>query len=228
MNGANTEVNATFTHTSIGPSRDSTSSAAASTSLYSATSTASGNAWPPASSTSAAAPSRPVSPRASSATAAPRSPYIRATARPIPPLAPVTTTTCRSDTAPPFAPTGPYPLPAGRHAWRRVEPRAGRRAGGVPRAGRPLQRARAPDRSPAGRRQRRRRRGAGGVREGVPGVAAVSGGRAVPALAGADRGERDAQHPPRQAPGPADAGTGRAALRPAGGRRRAGRAGAVG
>src|SRR5690349_3794558 len=51
-------------------------------------------AWPPARSTSAAAAFSPVAPRASSATFAPRSPNRRAVARPMPPLAPVTTTVC--------------------------------------------------------------------------------------------------------------------------------------
>src|SRR4051794_17658631 len=50
-------------------------------------------ARPPARRTSAAAPARPSSPRARSATASPRAPNARATARPTPPLAPVTTTT---------------------------------------------------------------------------------------------------------------------------------------
>src|SRR5580704_9519208 len=49
-------------------------------------------AWPPASSTSRAAPSRPAWPRAIRATRAPRCPNRRAVARPIPALAPVTTT----------------------------------------------------------------------------------------------------------------------------------------
>ena len=46
-NGANTEVNATFTQTSIGPSSRSARSAAWSTASKSATSTGSGSAVPP-------------------------------------------------------------------------------------------------------------------------------------------------------------------------------------
>src|SRR4051794_30814256 len=50
-------------------------------------------AFPPSASTSALAPSRPSRPRARSATAAPRSANSLAVARPMPPEAPVTTTT---------------------------------------------------------------------------------------------------------------------------------------
>src|SRR5487761_1519553 len=91
-NGANTETNATLIQVSIGPNSCSTWPAASSTCAWSATSTASASAFPPASSTSRTAPSRPASPRAISPTLAPRSPYSRATARPMPPLAPVITT----------------------------------------------------------------------------------------------------------------------------------------
>ena len=91
-NGANTEVNATLTQTSIGPSSRSTRSAAASTASASATSTAIGRAVPPARSTSSGRAVQPCSPRASRATDAPCWPKPTAVARPIPPLAPVTTT----------------------------------------------------------------------------------------------------------------------------------------
>ncbi len=94
LNGAKTEVNATFTHTSIGPSSVSTCAAAAATWSYSAVSVGMASAVPPAFSTSFVAPARPSSPRARSATLAPRAPKARAAARPTPPLAPVMTTTC--------------------------------------------------------------------------------------------------------------------------------------
>ncbi len=93
MNGANTEVNASLTQMSIGPSSASTSSAAVKTASGSAMSTGTVMAVPPRSRTSSAAAFSPFLPRASSATLAPRMPYRRATARPTPPLAPVTTTT---------------------------------------------------------------------------------------------------------------------------------------
>src|SRR4051812_18329656 len=69
-------------------------STAAKTCSASATSHGSTTARPPECSTSLAAPARPVSPRAISPTVAPRTPKAVATARPIPALAPVTTTFC--------------------------------------------------------------------------------------------------------------------------------------
>ena len=90
---ANTELNATLTQMSMGPSSASVRSAAMWICSWSATSVGSSSARPPAARTSAAAPARPFVPRASSATDAPRSPYARATARPTPALAPVTTMT---------------------------------------------------------------------------------------------------------------------------------------
>src|SRR3954447_14363353 len=90
-NGAKTELKALLTHRSIGPSSFSIRSAASSTAAKSATSTSRGSGVPPASRTSSAAPARPSSPRASSATASPPAASRRATARPMPPLAPVTT-----------------------------------------------------------------------------------------------------------------------------------------
>src|SRR6266581_1080195 len=57
-------------------------------------STSNGRAVPPSASTSFAAPASPSTPRASRATLSPRAPYRRATARPTPPVAPVTTITC--------------------------------------------------------------------------------------------------------------------------------------
>src|SRR3954451_12101175 len=90
-NGAKTELKALLTHRSIGPSSYSIRSAASSTAAKSATSTCRGSGVPPALRTSSAAPAKPSSPRASSATASPRAASRRATARPMPPLAPVTT-----------------------------------------------------------------------------------------------------------------------------------------
>src|SRR4051794_14737411 len=90
---ANTVLNATLHQTSIGPSSASTRSAAASTALASATSTGTTSGVPPAARTSSAAACRPFSPRASSATLSPRRANAIAVARPIPALAPVTTTT---------------------------------------------------------------------------------------------------------------------------------------
>src|SRR5438270_4272584 len=92
-NSAYTVTIASLTHTSIGPSLSSISSAALSTASASATSSGTTSAWPPRSSTSRAAPSRPLRPRAISATRAPSSANRRAAARPIPPEAPVITTT---------------------------------------------------------------------------------------------------------------------------------------
>ena len=92
QNGAKTEVNATFTQTSIGPNRSSACSAARSTASKSATSVGTASAVPPALCTASAAASRPSSPRAISTTFAPRRPKSSAVARPIPALAPVITT----------------------------------------------------------------------------------------------------------------------------------------
>jgi hypothetical protein len=124
-NGANTEVNAAFTQTSIGPRRSSTSSAASLTCSSSATSTSSGNASHPAVRASFAVASNPALPRASKATPRARRAYSRTTARPTPPVAPVITTTC--DRAA-FRTPGPP-------AVSRVEPRSNPRA---QRADRPL------------------------------------------------------------------------------------------
>src|SRR6195952_5438892 len=77
----------------MGPSSRSTCSAGASTAAASATSTGMTSGLPPARRTSSAAAARPVSPRASRATAAPRAANATAVARPMPPPAPVTTTT---------------------------------------------------------------------------------------------------------------------------------------
>src|SRR5215218_6534042 len=93
VKGANTEVKATFTQMSIGPSVCSTCSAAASTWPWSATSVGTARACPPARSMSLTTPSSPTSPRASSPTRSPLAPKAQATARPMPALAPVTTTT---------------------------------------------------------------------------------------------------------------------------------------
>ena len=98
-NGANTEVNATLIHTSMGPNCASISVAAFSSCAWSATSAGTASAWPPASVTSFAAPSRPACPRAISPTLAPRAPYSRAVARAMPALAPVMTTVCVMEVA---------------------------------------------------------------------------------------------------------------------------------
>ena len=79
-----------------------------------------------------------------------------------------------------------------------------RRPGRVRGPGRPVHRARAPGRSPARRRGRRRRRGPGGVGEGVPADLAIPRRRRVPALAAGDRRERD----PKPAPLPPPPATG--------------------
>src|SRR3954470_496392 len=94
MNLANTEVKATFTQTSMGPSSCSTLAAAWSTAWWSATSVGMASAFPPACPPPRRAASRPSTPRASRATLSPRAPNARAVALPMPPDAPVTTTTC--------------------------------------------------------------------------------------------------------------------------------------
>src|SRR5436190_2272845 len=78
---------------SIGPSSLSVACAAASTWSGSATSVGRTRAFPPRSSTSRAVASRPAWPRARSAIFAPSCANLRAVARPIPPDAPVMTTT---------------------------------------------------------------------------------------------------------------------------------------
>src|SRR3954453_9281349 len=78
---------------SIGPSSSSAACAAASTWSASATSVGRTRALAPSSSISVAAPSSPASPRARSAILAPSCANRRAVARPIPPEAPVMTTT---------------------------------------------------------------------------------------------------------------------------------------
>src|SRR6478735_2109217 len=90
---ANTEVNASLTQTSMGPISASTRAAACSTAWWSAVSTLIVRAWPPRSRTSRAAASRPALPRASSTTWSPSPANRRALARPMPPDAPVMTTT---------------------------------------------------------------------------------------------------------------------------------------
>ena len=92
VNGANTDVNATLIHTSIGPNASSAWLAAESTWAGSATSVCTVSACPPAWRTSAAAPSSPERPRASSVTFAARRPNRIAVSRPMPALAPVITT----------------------------------------------------------------------------------------------------------------------------------------
>src|SRR3954454_14531100 len=84
---------AQLTQTSIGPSRRSTSAAAASTACGSAMSVGMAMARPPPCSTSRVAASSPSRPRASRPTQAPRAPKARAVARPTPALDPVMTTT---------------------------------------------------------------------------------------------------------------------------------------
>src|SRR5439155_2462352 len=91
--GANTDVMASFTQTSISPSSRSTRSAASSTCQATATSVGTASALPPPRSTSFAPTCSPSSPRASSATCAPAPPKAAAAARPTPADAPVTTTT---------------------------------------------------------------------------------------------------------------------------------------
>src|SRR4051812_44337720 len=78
---------------SIGPSASSTACAADFTASQSARSVGSTRAWPPASSISFLAPSSPSRPRAISAIWAPSCANLRATARPMPEVAPVITTT---------------------------------------------------------------------------------------------------------------------------------------
>src|SRR6478735_10531728 len=99
----------------MGPSSSSTRSAAVKTRAWSATSTGMSRALPPPARTSRAAPAKPFSPRASSATRAPRAPYAVATARPIPPLAPVITTTCAAIDVPFDRPERPVSGPVGIH-----------------------------------------------------------------------------------------------------------------
>src|SRR4051812_1992673 len=93
LNGANTDVIAQLTQTSIGPSSSSTCAAAASTASASATSTPIASPRRPAASTSLAAASRPSYPRARMATSSPFSAKARTVARPTPADPPVTTTT---------------------------------------------------------------------------------------------------------------------------------------
>ena len=90
--GAKTELKASLTQTSIGPTSRSTRSAAANTASASAMSTGYGYGAPPAARTSCAAPASPCSPRASSTTRSPRAANPTALARPTPAEAPVTTT----------------------------------------------------------------------------------------------------------------------------------------
>src|SRR3954447_641396 len=90
---ANTELKATFTQMSISPRSSSTRPATLSRAAASAVSTVYAHAVPPSRSMSRRAPSRPRSPLASRATVSPLRANRRAVARPMPPEAPVTTTT---------------------------------------------------------------------------------------------------------------------------------------
>ena len=93
-NRAKTEVNASLTHTSMGPSSASTVSAAALEGLVvgGVDADRQGGAAG-AADLAAAAASSPVLPRARRATRSPRAANMRALARPMPPEAPVMTTT---------------------------------------------------------------------------------------------------------------------------------------
>src|SRR3954468_12877487 len=93
LNGANTVVIALFTHMSIGPKASSTATAADRTASQSARSAGSTSALPPACSTSRLASSSASRLRAISPIRAPSFANRRTIARPIPEVAPVTTTT---------------------------------------------------------------------------------------------------------------------------------------
>src|SRR4051794_34003998 len=93
LKGANTVVIALFTQMSIGPNASSTATAADRTASQSARSTGSTSACPPACSTSRFASSSASRLRAISPIRAPSCANRRTIARPIPELAPVTTTT---------------------------------------------------------------------------------------------------------------------------------------
>src|SRR5690349_11014513 len=93
VNGAKTVVIALFTHTSIGPSSDSTWCAASATCSAFATSTHSRAARVPRRVTSFTVASSPSVPRASTPTSHPLAANRSTAARPTPAVAPVTTTT---------------------------------------------------------------------------------------------------------------------------------------
>ena len=103
--GAKIEVNAELTQMSMGPSSFSMRATAASIWTGSATSTRTTIGVAPATVTSAAAAASPTSPRANIAIESPRLANSRTTARPTPPLAPVTATTrpCTSPLLMPYA-----------------------------------------------------------------------------------------------------------------------------
>src|SRR5581483_4599006 len=134
-NSPKTVVMALLTQMSIGPSASSTALAAGSTWSQIATSVGRDRARPPSLSTSRRAPSSPARPRASRATASPRRANSRATARPTPEVAPVTTTTRDPLTGPSYhalpARNGAAPGPPGsrRRSASRVSPRGGEHVG---------------------------------------------------------------------------------------------------